>query len=290
MRLFVFVTPLIPCLTVEGSEVFGQCIGKCGLKIFNWEEDERVADRMLYFPAVPATPVGQSRKLKTGSLYQDKMILDTMKSDSMYHPVDCEWFKAFRANRMKSLKIQLGLGSETVDVSAEINCKAPFRAGTVGAGPYSPLMKTVRKLELTIKRRKYRTLTSGPDLDNMGYIFADHTMFYSEENRSTHKYQNAWSLNGAIKVGGTSRIVKIVLGSLSFPTLEADPTVYKMLIGGVTFVLRGDQFSRADDDTIVVNPIVLGYYYDISILLDTSEVGKPKVGLKILASRLPYLS
>ena len=160
MRLLAAFNLFIPCLTVEGSGLFGQCVGKCGTKIFNWKEDEQVAKRLdrgmsaLYFPAVPVSHAGERSKVKTSSQYEEKMILDSTDSDSSYHPLKCG---DTRDMSDRSIKIQLGLGSEGIHVRANMDCKAPYRAGKVGMGPYSPLMRAVKKLEQTTERGKYTT-------------------------------------------------------------------------------------------------------------------------------------
>lgn len=271
------------------------------MTIFNWEEDKHVAERVsegmspLYLPAIPATSAQFPTEKMTRSEYRNKMILDTSTSDSIYHPLDCWKSLVIKIQKQaprgmggpRSLKIRLSLDSKAVEVQANVDCKAPYRAGMVGTGPYSPLMEAVKKIELTIKRKKYRTLRSGEEVNDSGYSFSDHTG-YNSGKRWTMKYRNAWSVGGEMKISGTSRSVKIILGSVSIPKLEADPTVNEILIGGLTFVLRRDQFFFMEDDTIVVNPIVLGYHYDISILFDSSQAGKPRVGFKILDSRIPY--
>ena len=294
MRLLSTVNLCIPCLTVEGSGLFGQCVGKCGTKIFNWEEDEQVKKRLdkgmsaLYFPAVPVSPAGERSKVKTTSQYEEKMILDSTNSDSFYHPLNC---RDILAMSQKSMQIQLGLGSVGINVWADLDCNVPRRAGKVGMGPYSRLMKAVKKLELTIKRRKYRTIRSGDEVDTFFYIFADHFIYYSAKDHSTQTYQNAWSVNGSIRDDdGTYRKVRILLRTLSSPKLIVDATMNKIIISGLNFYLRGDQFFWSDDDTIVVNPIVLGYYYDISILFDVSHERGPRVGFNVLKSNVPFLS
>lgn len=89
--------------------------------------------------------------------------------------------------------------------------------------------------------------------------------------------------------------VKIVFRTRSSPALRHDDRLFKIYImledkGGPTaatawkresFTLRGDQFFFIDDSTIAVNPIVLGYRKDISILFDSSD-RKPRMGFKVM--------
>lgn len=289
MGLLSAIHLFIQILTVAGWGLFGQCFRKFEVKIFNWEKDERVTERVsggmskIYFPAIPATQSSTPEK-KANSVYEDKMILDTSNSDSIYHPADC--LDKRIPKLMKKLRkiVRLGIGSEDIFVHTITDCDAPFRAGKVGTGPYSRLMEAVKKLELTIQRKKYTTLRSGVSVDDTGYSFADHAKWNSENDHMTQKYQNAWSVNGNLSDGEKSMRVKILLLSYSIPTSRADPNVYRIKIGQLSFPVLGDQFDFVAVDTIAVNPVVFGDNNDISILFDTSLEGKPRVGFKVLKS------
>jgi hypothetical protein len=53
-----------------------------------------------------------------------------------------------------------------------------------------------------------------------------------------------------------------------------------------TFRLRGDQFFYMDYETIVVNPIVLGYRKDIRIVFDSSNFERPRMSIKALPKQI----
>lgn len=66
--------------------------------------------------------------------------------------------------------------------------------------------------------------------------------------------------------GDKSMRVKTLLLSHSIPTSRADPNVYEINIGKLSFPFLGDQFDFVAVNTTAVSPIVFGYNNDISIL------------------------
>ena len=270
MRFIVSVTLYIPCLAVWGSAVF------------NWEEFQLVAMRKdrhmspLYVPAISIVP-DDGYKLE----HENKMILDTGSEDSHYHAMGC------KRDFPSSVRIKLSLGKRNVvNEWVLVDCNEPHLSGRVGVGPFSPFMKAVRKLELTIKNRRYSILHAANEVNEEGYLFAD---------RVRHdRFPGAWAVEGTIEVmKRMEKKIKIVFRTRSSPALRHNDRLFKVhifLFGQgapiaarkrESFILRGDQFFFIDDHTIAVNPIVLGYRRDISILFESSG-RKPRMGLKVL--------
>ena len=283
MRLIVSVSLSIQYLAIGGSVVF------------NWEEDRLVAEREnanmspLYVPAITILPDGGYEWQ-----HQNKMILDTGSKISLYHPRNCEDYSP------SSVRIKLSLGNRcVVDEWVLVNCDEPDLSGRVGMGPHSPFMKAVQKVELTIKNGRYNTLRAFNKVNHEEYLFA--------HVASHKKYPDAWAVEGFIRESlGKKKRVMIVFLTRSSPKLIKDDrhfyvnivlvdhrAIRRALEPGAplptmkreSFTLRADQFFFIDEGTIAVNPIVLGYLEDVSILFDSTQL-KPRMGLKLMPKQL----
>ena len=162
-------------------------------------------------------------------------------------------------------------------MSAEVDHTLPHRAGRLGVGPYSPVMKKIEKLEITMRNGRYTKLRSGSDVNELGYRFADVV-------RIDH-YPEAWAVNGEFALHRSDHpnyvAKRIVFLTNSVARLNANYESYNLVIAGTVFILRIDQFSFGRGGAIVLNPIVLGSRKDISILFDASGETK-RVGFKLL--------
>lgn len=313
MRSLASVSFCISYLNVEGSTGFLQCLGKKPRKreveIFNWADETMVSKRTLegmsalYVPAIPT--LSDEERI---SDYVNTMVLDTANSESRFHPKGC----GDGSSQGTSVRIGLNLGGEKAFlVSASIDCEESPSSGRLGVGPHSSLMKSVGKLELTIRDGKYTKLRSGRDVETRGFIFADIVKHA--------RYPEAWAVVGAIRQNNMKKDVlkkvNIIFRTLSRPAnINPDTSLYTIYIPLVaeqavpvaivsgegkgsgknrsltplpntkqeSFTLRGDQFFFTDDVTISVNPIVFGYRKDIRMVLDSRNAERPRMAIKVL--------
>ena len=274
MRLIVSIALYIQYFTVEGSTCFGQCHEKQrAVSVFNWASQARSKRGLspIHLPAVAFVPKRGTKWWKfTTNDYYDKMILDTGSSESSFNSL----FKD--SGPVDVVRVGLG-GKELVDVSAVLNQRLPHRAGILGVGPYSPVMKKIEKLEITIRNGQYRKVRSGPDVDDSGYRFAD--------TITIDRYPQAWAVEGFIVLNSTEiegiLPMRIVLDTLGYQGVPSYPEVFKVVIADSAFSLLGDQFFIGADHAMVVSPMNLGSPNDIRILLDASGETK-RVGFKVL--------
>ena len=279
-KMSALYAPAIPIVTSE----YPRRMKRSGL------EDEPID------PNIPTEIAALARQKCSSREYQNKMVLNTGSSKSYFNPENHTFWDG-----PKTL-VTMKLGPHTRrTVSAITDSERRLLVGQVGVGPHSPLMGTVGKLELTIRDGKYTRLRSGEEVKTKGFIFSDIVKH--------DKYPEAWAVIGAIRHLNTKenllKPVNIIFDTLSRPpNTKPDTSRYSILIPLVahqkhrheiiqgepipetrreSFLLDGDQFFYLDEktkDTIVVNPIVLGYKKDIRIVFSVKR--RPKMAIKVL--------
>lgn len=277
MRLIVSIALYSHYLTVDGSTCFGQCHEKQrAVSVFNWASKARSRRGLspIHLPAVAIVPKRGTKWWKfTTNDYYDKMVLNTGSSVSSFNSP----FKD--SGPVDEVRVGLG-GKEPVDVSAVVDHRLPHRAGRLGVGPYSPVMKKIEKLEITIRNGQYQKVRSGSDVDDSGYRFADTIRI--------DRYPQAWAVEGFIVLNSTEiggiLPMRIVLDTLGYQGVPSYPEVFEVVIADSAFSLLGDQFVIVADHVIVVSPMNLGSRNDIRILFDARGETK-RVGFKVLGRR-----
>ena len=265
------------------SNQFALCLGlqekHCSARISNIKEDgmrikvglpEEEMFILVPTPSVAAdtAEVAESRTLRLRQgMGRMRMVLDFSRSDSIIHPLQCRQGSTGKAR--VELGAENGLASVT-DVRSD--CELPKLFGRLGVGPFSGLMAQVWKLEVSMVAGKYRHVRSGNNLSMPETIV-----------RQSMEFESSWAFTARIGREGRKqrKEVTIVFKSDFASDHSLDPRhQYVVEIGGLSWTLWGSLFEYyADDELVVMNPVVLSIDSKTQIVFDSASM-IPEIGFR----------